>query len=131
MSDPAIATIVTGLVTITTMIVGFLTLWVKLRYGVESKITANTELTRAGTATATANAKIAASAASIAAEKAVLTENKITSMLNGELDTRMRGIVKESFDVLNTTFSAHAEQDDKNMKEIRDALSGLIDKIKS
>lgn len=35
MSDAAIASVVTGLVTVVTLITGFLTLWVKLRYGVE------------------------------------------------------------------------------------------------
>lgn len=35
MNDAAIANVVTGLVTITTLVVGFLTLWVKLRYGAE------------------------------------------------------------------------------------------------
>lgn len=35
MSDAAIASIVTGIVTISTMVIGFLTLWIKLRYGVE------------------------------------------------------------------------------------------------
>ncbi len=33
MSDAAILTLVSGLVTISTMVFGFLTLWVKLRYG--------------------------------------------------------------------------------------------------
>lgn len=51
MSDAAIASIVTGLVTVTTLIVGFLTLWVKLRYGesatrkVGEKVEENTEIT--------------------------------------------------------------------------------------
>ncbi len=35
MSDAAVFTVVSGLITITTMLVGFLTLWVKLRYGGE------------------------------------------------------------------------------------------------
>jgi hypothetical protein len=57
-SDAAIAHTVTGLVTITTIMVGFLTLWIKLKYGfeqtsslsaktqtVEDKIDANTQKT--------------------------------------------------------------------------------------
>ncbi len=61
MSDAAISSLVTGLITVTTMVVGFLTLWVKLRYGtqmaekaaskaaeVEDKIDANTVLTVKG-----------------------------------------------------------------------------------
>lgn len=35
MSDVSVASAVTGLVTITTMVIGFLTLWVKLKYGVD------------------------------------------------------------------------------------------------
>lgn len=51
MSDAAVATLVSGVVTIVTMLVGFLTLWVKLKYGVEktkdveSKVDHNTALT--------------------------------------------------------------------------------------
>lgn len=59
MSDAAVANLITGAVTITTLVVGFLTLWVKLRYGVkkaeevsvkaesvENKIDHNTILTQ-------------------------------------------------------------------------------------
>ncbi len=35
MSDAAIAQVVAGLITITTVVVGFLTLWVKLKYGAD------------------------------------------------------------------------------------------------
>ena len=35
MSDAAVTILVAGLVNVVTMVVGFLTLWVKLRYGVE------------------------------------------------------------------------------------------------
>lgn len=51
MSDSAVANIMTDLVTITITVVGFLTLWVKLRYGirktesVESKLDDNTAMT--------------------------------------------------------------------------------------
>lgn len=119
-----------GLVTITTMVVGFLTLWVKLKYGVEFKIDSNTEITRAGTKVATDNAKIAAVAASAAAQKATATEDKITDMLNGQLDNKIRTIVKECFDPLSNAVSAHAGQDEKNMAEIRKALDELKDSKK-
>lgn len=65
MSDAAIANIVTGIVTIVTLVIGFLTLWVKLKYGaekaeeaavkadiVESKIDANTKISAAAAASA-------------------------------------------------------------------------------
>jgi hypothetical protein len=35
MSDAAIAIVVSGSITIATMVVGFLTLWIKLKYGAE------------------------------------------------------------------------------------------------
>lgn len=53
MSDAAIASIVTGVVTIATMVVGFLTMMVKLKYGVDQveavsgKVDVNTAITTA------------------------------------------------------------------------------------
>lgn len=115
MSDAAVATIVTGLVTTTTVIVGFLTMWVKLKYGVESKIDRNTELTQVGTDNAAANAKAAVGAANVAAEKAVATEDRIATMLNGALDARIRAVVKECLDPLEA-----------GMAEVR----ALVDELK-
>ena len=51
MSDAAIANIVTGVVTVATIVSGFLTLWAKLKYGVHkveetsAKVDVNTQLT--------------------------------------------------------------------------------------
>lgn len=51
MSDGAIASITAALITITTMVIGFMTLWVKLKYGVktaesvETKVDHNTAMT--------------------------------------------------------------------------------------
>ena len=48
MSDAAIANLVTGVVTVATLLVGFFTLWVKLRYNatnIEGKVDANTAMT--------------------------------------------------------------------------------------
>jgi uncharacterized coiled-coil protein SlyX len=80
MSDATATSLITGMVTITTMIVGFLTLWAKLRYGadkaeqaadnasrvegkldanasrVEGKLDANTKLTEEAKEAAEANA---------------------------------------------------------------------------
>ena len=74
MSDAAVANIVTGVVTVATLLVGFFTLWIKLRYGVNkvqeareeaatradetaAKIDANTEITRVGAAAAVESAQ--------------------------------------------------------------------------
>lgn len=125
MSDAAVIALITGVGTIVVTVVGFLTVWLKLRYGVEPKIDTNTEVTKAGTKAAFDNAKVAATAATAAAQKALATEDKITDLLNGQLDIRIRTIVKECFDPLSSAVSAHAEQDEKNMAEIRKALDEL------
>lgn len=59
MSEAAIATIVGGCITITTMIIGFLTLWLKLKYGIEKAETAAT------------------TAAQVATRRADVVENKL------------------------------------------------------
>lgn len=138
MSDAAIATLVTGVLSLATMVIGFLTLWIKLRYGVERtealaqktqtveyKIDTNTALTRAGTEAATENAKVAATAANEASRKS----DNIAEKLNGVLDDKIRAIVKEHTEPLMAMFRLHVEQDDKNMTEIRQALSNLRDRL--
>lgn len=129
MSDAAVTVLVSGLVTITTMVIGFMTLWIKLRYGVETKIDNNTALTTAGTLAAADNAKVAVEAANLAANKVAATEDKITKMLNGQLEERIRHIVKDCFDPLNEMVRLHAEQDEKNMAEIRSALDEMRAKL--
>ena len=145
MSDAAIANIVTGAVTITVSLVGFLTLWVKLRYAatkseeaatraeetankveikaadVERKIDNNTKLTIAGADQASSNAMVAAQAATIAADKSA----EIMSQLNGKLDERIIRIVDQHVKPVVATIRAHAEQDDKNMAEIRTTLEEI------
>ena len=136
MSDSAVMVLVSGLITITTMIVGFLTLWVKLKYGADKvekqvdvigkKVDANTEVTLAGTSEASYNARVAAKTASVAATKV----HEINTKLNGELDEKIAKIVGIQLEPLYSTIKAHVEQDDKNMVEIRTALGELRDKIK-
>ena len=124
MSDSAVATIVTGLVTMVTLVVGFLTLWVKLKYGadkVERKIDINTALTKAGTEAASTNARVAASAATKAADKA----DALAIQMNSGLDDRMIAIVKAHTGPLAAILESHARQDDANMVEIRLALGEL------
>ena len=86
MSDAAVSSLVYAIITIVGMIVGFLTLWVKLKYGVakaeeaatkatvvENKLDENTRLTKDGTtaaATAAARAETAATGAITAAVSA-------------------------------------------------------------
>jgi preprotein translocase subunit SecF len=127
MSDAAITTVVTGLVTFTTIVVGFLTMYVKLKYGtdkteeaarkvnvVEEKIDQNTVLTKAGTEAAANNARIAARTAN----EAKVAANDVAEKINGELEEKIRGIVKEHMVVLADAFDGH-------MREIKQMLDDL------
>lgn len=131
MSDATIATVVTGFVTVVTILVGFLTTWVKLKYGeeradkkateVERKVDANTALTRAGTERAATNANVAASAAGEAVKKV----EEIVVQLNGRLEDRIIAIVKAYIEPMTTALHQHAIKDDENMAEIRYVLDEL------
>lgn len=75
MSDAAITTIVTGIVTIAMSTIGFLTLWVRLKYGeketraVKEKVAENTDITAA---TRDATSKVAAHVTGCDKERAAL-----------------------------------------------------------
>ena len=106
MTDASIVHILTNVVTITAMITGFLTLWVKLKYSaqkakeavaraeiVEHKIDENTEITKEGTRAAATNAKEAAVTARVAADKASMAANKaveIAEKVDGGFDAKMK-----------------------------------------
>ncbi len=105
LSDAAIASIVTGVVTITLAIIGYLNLLAKLKYGVEKaeeaatkakqvedKIDDNTTLTKEGIKAVATNAKVAAENASDAkdaASDAKDVASDISSRLNGALECRI------------------------------------------
>lgn len=135
MSDGAVSVIVSGFVQITVLVIGFLTLWIKLRHGVdkatealassrivEGKVDSNTELTRSVSHQATQSAK----AAEQAADRAI----EMSERLNGSLDEKIRIVVREYVDPLTALFKAHSEQDERNMVEIRQALNELRDRTK-
>lgn len=82
MSDTVIMSIVSGLVTVVTMVLGFLTLWLKLKYGVENKIDHNTTLTQEGTAAA----KRGTDAAVRTSSDAKNAIKSISDRLNGGID---------------------------------------------
>ena len=134
MSDAAIANIVTGLVTVTTIIAGVVTLWIKQRH-TSDKLDENTRLTVVGTTKATAAAheakqaaKVAADTAATAVDEAKAAAQRMEKQLNGDLEERIRSVVKGEVGALVAEFHAHAEQDDKNMQEIRKALGELRDR---
>ncbi len=85
MSEGAITTIVTGAVTIATLICGVITLW--LKSGVNArKIDENTAATVAGADAATSNAKLAATTAAEAKTTARETKEAVVGKLNGGID---------------------------------------------
>lgn len=120
MSDAAVTILVSGLITITTMVVGFLTLWIKLKYQsqkVEDKVDANTNLTRSGTAAASINAQVAAVAAKEAAEKT----DELAKQMNGEMDRK----IQKQIEPIVVALKEHTIQDDKNMKDIFHVLEEI------
>lgn len=130
MSDAAIASIVTGCVTMMGLLVGFLTMFVKLRYNadkadeVSTKVDKNTEVTKLGIAEASSHAQAAADAASNAATQTT----SLAEQLNGKLEAKIEGIVAAHVRPILTAMGDHSAQDDKNMAEIRKALGELRDR---
>ena len=137
--DTAVVTIIcASVVQIVGTVVGLFTLWLNLKYKVEKvenaateaaikakavevKIDTNTQLTRDGTAAAETAAKDASVAAKDASNKA----DTLASRLNGDLDRKIKEIVKAQVEPILKAFCDHNEQDDRHMKEIRAALTEL------
>ena len=97
MSDSGVTIGVAGLLQLATMVTGFLTLWVKLKYAakkaedVEGKLDSNTRITAAG-----------AAAAAVAAQDAAATASK----LNGGVDKA----VAEAIEPLQKALDDHARR---------------------
>lgn len=125
MSDAAVATIVTGVVTMATLICSVVTLYLRLKW-TDKKIDDNTELTRANTVEAVVNAKIAADTATDAKIAAI----EIADRLNGTMNEEIISVVKQHVDPILVAIKVHSEQDEKNMVEIRNALGELRDRTK-
>lgn len=114
MSDATIVAVVSGVITVTTMIIGFLTLWVKLRYGVdkteqiEEKVDHNTKITRD------------------ANEVAVVNSKEISKRLNGGIDSAIEVATKPLYDILTN----HVLQYETDMKELRNLIEEVRKKVK-
>ena len=122
-----VATVVTGIVTMTTLVCGVVTLYLKLRW-TDKKIDDNTKLTVAGTQAAVVNARRAADSASDAKEAADAMTGRLNDTLNGTLDEKVVAIVKQHVDPVIAAIRAHSDQDERNMVEIRKALGELRDR---
>jgi len=132
MSDAAVTTIVTGFVTIVTMVIAFLTLWVKVRYGVgrveeivtktravENKIDHNT--------TMTAQIK---DAAEKAASHVVLTNGYRESISRAiaQHDTRLTGLESQMVE-LKANISNVSKNLDSTRNEMRGHLQAITAKL--
>lgn len=93
MSDAAVAAVVTGVVTVTTMVVGFLTLWVKLKYGVEITKEAS-EHAKKVTVKAEESVKKAEESAKKAEESVITVSNKIDR--NTELTVEVKEVATKA-----------------------------------
>lgn len=147
MSDAAITTIVSGVITavltLVPMVIGFLTLWVRLKYGVEKaeeaakkakaveeKIDNNTQLTKEGTEAATANAKKAADAVTQAAEKTEAADKKkleilqeIAEQTNGMLGQNVKDAVSAAIHPLQSQLTEHDKICDDDRTKINQVIS--------
>lgn len=106
MSDGAVASLVSALVTVTTMVIGFLTLWVKLKYGTRM-----------------------AEEAAVHAQTAVVKAEETASAVSSKLDenTALTVEAKEAA----TKASEHAVSCDEEKAEIRKLLSDHESRIVS
>lgn len=119
MSDAAVAAITAALVQMTFMIVGFLTLWAKLKYGVKE---------------AQASAKIAAESATKAADKAEVVEKKLdaNTVTTNEVSTKTDTIVRQTngtMDQVHMLIAQVASRVDKLEEYNRDSAHRLLDAI--
>ncbi len=138
MSDAAILSIVSSIITVIPMIVGFLTLWVKLRYGVEQATAAkentdgvkgqiddNTAVTKAGLVVAATNAQAAVGAATEAHAAVEQMGKQLSKKLNGGIDSAIAGAV----DPIRVALAEHAARVDGLEKYIHDRNHDLLDAL--
>ena len=120
MSDAAVATIVSGMITIVTLIIGFFTMLIKLKYAKEA-VDANTELTKAGTEAAASNAKEAA----VAASSVVLTTDSINKKLNGGLHSTINEAIQPELKTIQDKFDALASYVHQRNHDVLDGMQLL------
>lgn len=144
MSDGAVTVVVAGVVQIVVLIVGFLTLWVKLRFDsnkveevskktevVERKLDNNTALTKAGTEAAAKSAIVAVESAARAQIATESMAETLTSKLNGGIDSAIAAAVdplKETF-VTNTRFEEFVAYIRQRNHDVLNAIAVQSNKI--
>lgn len=125
MSDAAIACIMTGLVNVATMLIGFLTLWVKLRYAgekadeVEKKLDDNTAITH--------EVKASADKASLHVEGCDERMRTLNARLTDH-DTRISS-VEARLTAVQATADNLAKNVDSTRHEMRGHLQSVSNKL--
>jgi hypothetical protein len=115
----AVGTLVTAVLSAINVFINNL---IKIRGEINTKkLDENTKITKDGTDAAAVNAKVAANTA---AQAKIATED-LAGKLNGSMDSRISTIVKEHLEPISVKLDDHVVQDDKNMKEIMNALKAL------
>ncbi len=136
MSDAAITSIVSGVITVTTIVVGFLAMWVKLRYGAEQakqakeaaevmteKIEDNTTITRAGLKVAATDAKAAVTAVTEARAAAEQMGRHLDKKLNGGLDHT----IANALDPIKKALEGHAGRIEELEKYSHERNHAMLD----
>ncbi len=116
MSDAAVFALVSGLIQITVITTGFLTLWIKLKYGVEEakesaeKAEASANVAEVSASNAERRSKVVeekidvntklTKVGVVAATKAASKSDEISDKLNGDTDTKIHTVVREYLDAL-------------------------------
>lgn len=125
MSDAAVASIITGLVSISTTIVGLLTLWIKVKYGVQkmeetgTKLDANTVITH--------EAKEAATKASEHSKACDHERAKIFELLS-EHENRIANL-ETQIGILKNSVESVSKNIDSTRHEMRGHLQTLTNKL--
>ncbi len=139
MSDTGITVLVAGLLQLATMIVGFLTLWIKLKYGaeqaekaklkaemVERKIDENTSITKSGTEAAAKSANAAAVTAVKAKSAADAIAQDLKTKLNGGVDLAIESNIKPIRDALQD----HIMRYESDMKSVQLSLKEISGRMR-
>ncbi len=118
MSDAAIASVVSGAITVVTIVITFLTLWVKLKYG-------QGQVEKVGV-----KVDAAAGKADIAADKAETAANR-SNILEAKIDdnTAKTEEIQSKADVIAHQTNGASEIQNRRIDVLEAAVKGNIDKI--
>ena len=137
MSDAAVTSIVTGVITIASMLIGFMTLWVKVRYGIDKAEAASVEATKQAIVKATDvekkidNNTVISTSARDAAVKAEEQTNGMMSRYEEQLanhHTRIT-VLEGQIAVLKASVDTVVKNIDSTRHEMRGHLQTITAKL--